>query len=162
MRRGGTSYYVDFSYPFAGWHDLTVCYQAAGWQVIDRNVHQQDGWAYVVASMTMPTGESGCVVFSAFRHTGEAVNPGTKISGGIKDRARKAMYNWKRLLQPTWNSTYQAQVHLNSEAALTDSDIQKCVELHLQTRDTIREQFLSRNGDSNGGNHDSGLSLIHI
>ncbi|MDB4614415.1 exosortase U [bacterium] len=138
-------YAVDFSYPFSGWHDLTVCYVGIGWQVASRQVIDGD-WPYVVAMLNKSGGETGCVVFSAFRHEGEAVDPGLRLAGGLSDRARRAAFTWQQTLNPKSNSTYQAQVHFSADEPISEEMVQRAVDLHLTSRKQLRDRFVGLNG----------------
>jgi exosortase len=79
-------YLVSLDFPFAGgWHELTVCYIANGWNGVERYIRRppkgapgEDGaqpWEYVEADFEKPGGEHSAVFFAEFDQFGAPIRP---------------------------------------------------------------------------------------
>jgi exosortase len=61
---------ISADYPFGGWHNLSVCYVASGWRVVDRTEQPSTSEStpapdpYVEVGMVRPDGEHGLLLFS--------------------------------------------------------------------------------------------------
>jgi hypothetical protein len=78
----GQIYQVSCDYPFSqGWHELTVCYGGAGWEIRDRRMTELPGtaeeerWTAVEAVLAKPEGLAGFVTWAIFDEHGEPVSP---------------------------------------------------------------------------------------
>jgi len=75
----GLKVVMSVDYYFNKWHELTVCYRAAGWQLGGREVqpsNEESAWQTVVGRCHRPTSrERGLMLFDLFRVTGEVLEP---------------------------------------------------------------------------------------
>jgi len=76
----GTEYVVSFDFPFiGGWHELTECYLASGWEKVRREIRTAPegagGWKYVVADFEKPNGGHSTVFFTEFDQFGDPLTP---------------------------------------------------------------------------------------
>ena len=60
---------------WTSWHELTICYQAIGWTLVDRKVvgagdAPENHWPVVLATLEKPTLEKATLVFSMFGQDG--------------------------------------------------------------------------------------------
>jgi exosortase len=72
---------VAVDYPFRGWHDLTRCYEGAGWQVVERQrwiadaATGQASEPYIEAQLSKPGWERGLLLFcNVSRFSGETLD----------------------------------------------------------------------------------------
>jgi hypothetical protein len=71
---------LSADYPFGGWHNLSVCYVASGWRIVERTQQPSDTEAkpapdpYVELSMMGPAGEYGLLLFSLVSPAGRGLD----------------------------------------------------------------------------------------
>jgi hypothetical protein len=74
--RDGHSVRYAMDFPFVGWHQLTLCYQGQGWDVLSETAAQDRmGNEYVHAVLSRPTGECAVLCFSLHRADGSTLAP---------------------------------------------------------------------------------------
>ena len=77
-RSGDVQAVVSLDYPFAGWHELSVCYERIGWQVAARETYpQQEGEepTLVRVRLSRPVGMHGFLWFALFDGQGHLLSP---------------------------------------------------------------------------------------
>lgn len=141
-RDGGLQCTFSLDFPFSGWHALDECYIGQGWTVTEHTVSEGQ-WPMVGLRMSKPTGEHAYVAFSLFEADGKAFRPpalgdptAALFSRLLKDRS------WLSLER----TTYQSQLLVVSPMALTESQIEKLNEHHLEMREVMRDALKSDEG----------------
>jgi exosortase len=135
----GAQFVVSFDFPFVGgWHELTMCYTAGGWEPIERRITTKPGdqseraWRCVEADFSRAGGDRGAVLFSEFDQYGTPFNP---------------QEGWMRADEAFWKvrnyyledrRAFQVQVFIADTAAASEADRQKAKELLFVARDHFR------------------------
>lgn len=140
-----------------GWHELTVCYEATGWTLAEReicvpaNAHDAS-WSYVVAQLNGNGPHQGIVVFSEFHEDGSPTRPremnlSELVNKSVGDRmVDRFTYNAepaKRDLQ-IHERVLQCQVFVTCAGPFPPEAIEKIVELHLQSRSQFRAAWMNQ------------------
>lgn len=72
----GTPLVVSCDFPFpGGWHELSVCYQGIGWELLRRQVESDPTGKHVELHFRLPNGERAVVLYSNFSSGGESIEP---------------------------------------------------------------------------------------
>ena len=75
----GQKVLLSVDYYFNKWHELTICYRKAGWELGERVVQassEESAWRTVEGRCLQPTSrERGLILFDLFRVTGEVLEP---------------------------------------------------------------------------------------
>jgi exosortase len=66
---------VSIDAPFAGWHELSRCYQGQGWTLEGRQVLEEAGLSWVEARFSKATGEHACLAFCLMDLDGVPLTP---------------------------------------------------------------------------------------
>jgi exosortase len=112
---------VAIDYPFTGWHELSICYPADGWELCSRNVATTplpaaSGTTVLTtaAYRREPEGVDGLLFFDLFDTAGKPVyDSGDPLS--ITTRLKRRLLRWQdRVWGP--RTTIQIQVFLESPA----------------------------------------------
>jgi exosortase len=110
---------VALDYPFAGWHELSICYPAEGWELCSRNVSttplSQAAGTTVLTTADYRRGAeglSGLLLFDLFDTTGKPIyETGDPLS--FTTRLQRRLLRWQdRVRGP--RATIQFQVFLES------------------------------------------------
>ena len=141
------------------WHELTVCYQAIEWKLVDREVISiSDTVSVVLASFEKPTREKATLVFSLFAQDGSLIpsplmgmplakekktgQPFTKMLNGRLNF--ELPEGADQLLNPrTYERILQCQVFVPHAKALSDDEVHDLIELHLETLGYFRKAWLN-------------------
>ncbi len=140
------------------WHELTVCYQATGWTLADRQVFEQQGadspeW-YVVASLEKPPLERATVIFSLFDGTGAVMKPPflgmppTRVPSTerpITNRFQDRLTGHQQNPPPATrlpDRVLQCQVFVQHSQDLSEHSLQNLIDLHLETITHFRAAWL--------------------
>lgn len=140
--RGNTVAVVAMDFPFAGFHDLMICYQNAGWTISEKTTKVQTGpqgnAPYIVAKVDRLK-EHGYSWFGAVNERGVWVEPPNKtISGQVQQRL-------EHIGQPDWNAaSYQVQVWVQVYEPLSDQQRQELESLYLAARSEVAIQLLQK------------------
>lgn len=116
---------ISVDYPFRGWHDLQLCYQAAGWIPSAIRTASTAGGHGVVDitqfSLQKYTGEAAVVVFAAMNEKLEPV-PTREGSGA----AQTFIHRIRKAVSATDNTDVVAQFQILLQPArpLTESDLE--------------------------------------
>jgi hypothetical protein len=136
------------------WHELTVCYQALGWRLVDRSVQTArlreaaEDWKYVVATLENATGQQAILVFSLFYDDGSPVEPETAALSLFEatqpESTRPTMA--ERIFrnpQPRVVHTRSLQCQVFAEVRSTHTDeLKNIIELHIASRLSFRQTWL--------------------
>jgi hypothetical protein len=134
----GTKFVVSFDFPFVGgWHELSECYLAAGWEPLERRIESKDDllakrpWQCVEAEFKRG-GDRGAVLFSEFDQHGQPYEP-------QEDWHRRDDAFWKvRNFYLEDRRAFQVQVWLADAAAASEAERQKAKDLLFAARDHFR------------------------
>ena len=140
-RNGGNTVILAIDYPFMGYHDLTLCYRNAGWQVkqlLRENDAQGNGFA---SADLMRLSERGYFWYSVLNERGEWVQPPRRDAiGRILDRLEHTG-------PPTWSApVYQVQVWVQRYEDLSDQQQKQVQDLFLAARQQLAQQVLTQLG----------------
>jgi exosortase len=130
---------LSFDYPFVGWHELPICYQARGWNVArrqvisDRSDPQATSNHVVEVSLSKPTGESGHLLFCILDGRGRSLAPPPSLTHYLERLRMKATSSpvlraargdslTGDYLNP---SNYQFQLFLESDRQLSVTESQE-------------------------------------
>ena len=135
---------------FAHWHDLTVCYRGLGWTLAAKSVLDStpdtDPWPCVVARLNKTGTDSALLVFSLFFDDGDPVDPRDyetpETSGNGLWRQFESRFKSGRR-KSTVGSVRQCQVLVPYSGTLDSETEASIIDLHLQTRDAFRKQWLA-------------------
>jgi hypothetical protein len=142
------------------WHELTVCYQAIGWTLVDRQVMSiSDAVSVVQASFEKPTHEKATLVFSLFAQNGSLIPPPdirmTVAREEEADQSFTSLLNGRLTYQmpegdlqssnaETFERVLQCQVFAQHHGTLSDEERHGLIELHLETLGRFRNAWLNR------------------
>ena len=142
------------------WHELTVCYQAIGWTLVDRQIVSiSDTVTVVQASFEKPTHEKATLVFSLFAQDGSLIPPPdigmTAAQQEETDQSFTSLLNGRLTYRmpegeqqsskaETFERVLQCQVFAEHHAALSDEELHSMIELHLETLGCFRNAWLNR------------------
>jgi exosortase len=141
---------VSFDYPFVGWHHLVGCYEAQGWTartqesiVLPAEVDPLKS-PLVQVELARPGGAQALLLCSQFDSHGRSLPvPGTAgISSSswyyaLRDRLHKRMTEVGFDL-----STYQTQLLVTGDAALSESQRQSLIAAFLEMRALLRQRLI--------------------
>jgi len=145
---------VSLDYPFYEWHDLSTCYRASGWRIVERR--QMTGRLkddpYVSLTMVQPEGQFGYVAFDEFDSRGQPiVEPYSVFWGRVFRRIK---------LNPLWaffrgqdvvelhRATFQFQVLAAKPEPWSKKELGDIQQRFLELRETVR-QTLRQRADGN-------------
>jgi hypothetical protein len=141
-RQGDTIAILAIDYPFAGYHDLTVCYRNAGWTIQDCAPNWQQklppaGFFTTVGIARV--NEWGYLCYAALDESGQwAEPPKDKALARLQDRLQ-------HLGRPDWNAcTYQVQAWVHSYEPITDAQQGQLSELFLAVRGELSRQVMAQ------------------
>jgi len=108
-RRGDTLASLALDYPFRGYHNITVCYLARGWELLEQRRWGGQGTnaspPFAEVRMENPLGMHGMLWFSAVDERGRWL-AGTGLNPGLK----RNLLGRLRPSSPDNSVTYQVQV----------------------------------------------------
>lgn len=141
---------VSFDYPFVGWHHLVGCYEAQGWTVRTQETivlpAAEDPLEapLVQVELARPGGAQALLLCSQFDAHGRPLPPpGTAgISSSswyyaLRDRLHKRMTEVGFDL-----STYQTQLLVTGDAALSENQRQSVIEAFLEVRVLLHQRLV--------------------
>lgn len=148
---------------WTSWHELTVCYQAIGWTLVDRQLVEggdssENHWPVVVATLEKPPLEKATLIFSMFGQDGTPlVSPFSGMplkKESTIDRAVTDNFANRINYQPppvnsifaantTFDRVIQCQVLIQHTQDLPEAAVQDLIDLHLQTRISFRTAWLA-------------------
>lgn len=141
-QRDGLTAVVAIDYPFAGYHDLTICYRNAGWGIQEEALKQPSPTAGVFTVVRAGRlNESGHLWYGLVDERGQWMEP-PKASAAerLTDRVR-------HLGRTDWNApAYQVQVWVQAYSPLTDQQQQELSQLFLAVRQDLAQQVLKQLG----------------
>lgn len=124
----GKEYVTSFDFPFVGgWHELSECYLASGWEKVKREVRPAPegagDWKYVEADFQKPNGGYGTVFYTEFDQFGDPLTP---VDGW--DRPLDSFFTKRNLYLET-RKTLQVQVFISGMAPATEEQRAKALSL---------------------------------
>jgi hypothetical protein len=142
--KAGLAMTFSFDFPFSNaWHELCICYQSAGWQLMDRTVRSvasQDGtaaWNFIAARFEKPSGEHGYLCYAYFDGTGQPISP---PAGTFWERAMQRVRRRTPHLQtPRY---FQIQAWTVAAEPLPDGHCEAVEDAFFEFRKRIRQAFL--------------------
>ena len=145
------------------WHELTICYEAGGWELTERTVHHNaesefPDWGYVTAVFQRNGRERAILLFSEFYEDASATTPGatdllkTEYDTNIADRFRNRIGNQTaRNSAVLHDRVLQCQVFVPYKTAMDEQTIQHISSLHLQSRELFRRVWMKQNLENKDG-----------
>lgn len=117
--QGGGQAMVSMDFPFTGgWHELSACYRAAGWDIVQRKALSENGHEFVETQLKFPDQEQyGYLLFSNFDEQGEALLPPNDAI-----LIRSWFFVRRRFFRKIAGDVYQAQVFIPSAEPLTEQE----------------------------------------
>lgn len=142
FNKGDIHAVVAIDFPFAGFHDLMLCYQNAGWTISEKTLKVQptpQGEAPYIAARVDRLKEHGYSWFGSVNERGTWVEPpATTRAGQLQQRLR-------HIGRPDWSSaTYQVQIWVQSYELLTPQRRQELEALYLAVRADLAAQLLQK------------------
>jgi exosortase len=149
----GRTYLLSFDFPFSqGWHELTVCYAGAGWQIDKReslpvafsasdSEASRPDWTIVAADLSRPGGRYAKVQWTLFDEFGEPVSP---PAGEIRDQVWRLLVR-RSPLAPT-RQMFQVQVYCEGDAPLDEKRTEAAKKLLLEAREKLVSQVAPPEG----------------
>lgn len=118
---------LSIDYPFAGWHEVTKCYENAGWKVASRTVRDGEHGRYVEADLVKEPGRHATLFFSQC--------DGQGVSVGLNERE----WSWLDRVA-VWRASTLAVLRGRFEKSQGVIQSQMFVSGHLQAKAPDREQ----------------------
>ncbi len=109
---------VSVDFVFRDFHELTVCYEGLGWNLVSRRVFTRPGTEQrlVEASFTKETGDRAYLLFGSFNNAGDNVEPpDADLGSGLRARLFKANAGVP-------GGVYQTQALIQSRNEMTDEN----------------------------------------
>lgn len=148
-RTGESTAVVSCDYPFVGWHHLTRCYEALGWEVLKQEIlicpEEQDPLQapIVLVEMELSGGERSVLLFSQFDRNGNWLeSPGAAAVSAsswqraLTDRILKRKHEFGFDL-----STFQVQLFVSDSEAAFSALRPSLVQLLLESRAQLLESL---------------------
>ena len=134
---------VSMDFPFTGgWHELSACYRASGWEILERNARTEGGRDYVETLLKFPDQEQyGYLLFNNFNQRGEVFTP---PSGAIL--LRSWLFIRRRFLQKITGDLYQVQTFVTSEKPFTEEDKAEAKKLFFEAEKKLTAHVASLSG----------------
>lgn len=135
----GHEYVVSCDFPFGPeWHDLTICYEGAGWTTGPKNVVSMPGadeWGYVQAEFSKPN-TSALLTYSMFDERGTCLEP---PSGSLLTDSWRSLQKRYEEKQPA--RQFQVQVFTNVTGNLDEKQRSNSLKLLLAARDHLYQSI---------------------
>jgi hypothetical protein len=134
---------VDQCQEFHGWHELTYCYEAMGWENVKREIVDvgDSNWPVVVARFERDDGKYALVAFSLFSKDGNVrLHPPEAgdldlIKGDFMDVWENRMRNARnRRNSVSFRESIQVQVVCVQRHKLTQLESEAVIDLHFKAR----------------------------
>lgn len=133
---------------YTGWHELSNCYVAIGWEHKTRNsfMPSEHGWPYVVSTFTTKTGQTAVVIFSLFYDNGDFAHPPTNSLSRPTDQKNDVLdrlggrFSELHPVNLRQDPTRQCQV-LFIGHEITDQIKDAVTELHLESRERFLQHW---------------------
>ena len=109
---------VSVDFVFRDFHELTLCYEGLGWNLVSRSVFTRPGTEQrlVEASFTKETGDRAYLLFGSFNKEGDnVVPPDADLGSGLRARLFKANAGVP-------GGVYQTQALIQSRSEMTDEN----------------------------------------
>gem|GEM_PF-5803708 len=125
---------VSMDYPFTGgWHELSACYRANGWDILEREAVSEGGREFVQTTYKYPNQEHyGLLLFNNFNERGEVLTP---PSGAIL--VRSWLFIRRRFLRKIAGDLYQVQTFVTSDKPFSEDDKSKAKQLFLEAEKAL-------------------------
>ena len=138
-QNGRVTVFVALDYPYAGLHDLTLCYRLTGWDVSPKPVKTTD-----------PAGKE--IVYFEVEMRKKPLTSGYLLFGGFTETGQWAGEDFNRLVQRRFSAggaiiptaTYQVQVLHSSYAPLSLVEKQQVLRLFAEARQLLVAQVLGQ------------------
>jgi hypothetical protein len=135
------TYVVSFDFPFSGgWHELTRCYLATGWEKRERHVRaaptSAGGWQYVEADFEKPGAGYGTVMYTEFDQNGSELRP----HEGWEGPANSFLEMRNSYLESS--KTFQVQVFVAGATPATEAQRQLAAQLLGEVRERFHHAIL--------------------
>ena len=145
---------------WTSWHELTICYQAIGWKLVDRKVIVlSKNAAVVVALLKRLPQEKATLVFSLFSQDGSLIRPpqigvssaeeedeNLSFTSLLNGRLTYDLPEGAEQLSEaeTFERILQCQVFASHPEPLSEDEVHHLIELHLETLRHFRDAWLKR------------------
>ncbi len=133
-------------YPFLNWHDLTICYYAAGWQLLTKNLISAplpngETDHFYEATFRKPDGQHSFLIFGLSNEYGQPQMP-RNLEGGnfIQNRLNKIKDAFTR--RPT-ELRYQIQVFGTSYSVINTAEQEQFKQLFFTLRNRLTQNYLA-------------------
>lgn len=128
------------------WHELSTCYLAIGWEFGSREIHGNRQWRFVISKFTKPPNQFGLLAFSLCTEEGTPLLPSDGVILGLEEQPEILNNLAARLNEstPTKGKVVQCQVFASGTGNMTQELIEMVRDLHLKTRDQLREEVLNQ------------------
>lgn len=127
-----------------GWHELTECYLAQGWELKERKILQlpsSPNWPCVLAKFTQGH-EKLMVIFSMFYEDGDSAIPRDRIEQLTRNPLDRRINHSPYAKENKGLRTFQCQLSIAHHDKLISEDEQSVIQLHHATRDKLRQHWL--------------------
>ncbi len=139
----GTPIVISCDFPFpTGWHELSVCYEGIGWELLSRDVrHAPSGGSYAESHFRLPDGGRAAVFYSAFDSHGDAMEPPSQSLGDTLARAFS-----RRQTRSGTERVFQVQLLITSpvDHACSEARLDVAGQMLIAAEEHFRQHILSR------------------
>ena len=143
---------VSLDYPYAEFHDLSICYRALGWEVFENTDSPlaEDSSACIQLRMQRRPGTYAIVLYSAFDRNGRLIpRPPFQSAHGLVERmqSRLTTFSNRRLQnQPTASPPgeppfLQVQIFVESYRPFDEQTLEEVRRLFRESLERIRVRF---------------------
>jgi hypothetical protein len=141
-RKGNLTASIAIDYPFAGYHDLNICYALAGWRLGNQTTETEPGMPsdafFSRTLMTKSTSEDGYLLFALL----DEQNHWNRAEGGVNGGGIAGMMRWVR--SDASGPTYQIQALVQQYSPITTAQRQQIDSLFFAARKQLAQQVLSQ------------------
>jgi exosortase len=138
---------ISVDYPFVGWHELTRCYRALGWQEVSREVRTGDEsiGAYVAVRLRAPGDQHGYLLFSVFDGALCPVTPRIShwrgLRGKLVDSPLAILLGFGEGSVSSSSTTLQVQQFITGNATRDPSQREAANRMYLDFRQRLVERL---------------------
>jgi exosortase len=142
---------VSFDYPFAGWHELPLCYRSAGWDDEEMQPVEVQGERFYSVHLRKPLDHHGYLWFNVFESDGRPVGRSRPAADNWEKKAGRRFLNVVQQVQQSFDRIlgrqqvvtpgFQFQLLLESYRPLTETELAQAQAWFKQASALARKPF---------------------
>ncbi len=133
----GVNCRIAVSHPYNEFHEMTVCYEAVGWELNERKVKIDNDWGYVAATFRGDNGREALLLFSGVSRSGAELNPPdasmvSLAAGRWQSFFKKDVIEYRNIMIQLWTTTNEP---------LSDETKQALEDVHARIRTIVKKSL---------------------